>query len=382
MRSPSSPEDQGVTFVELFFDLAFVFAVTKTVDLFHHGFGWATIGQATIVFWLVWWAWTQFTWTLNAADTKHQIVVASTLASTAIAFFMAVALPDAFRDRALLFAIPYVAIRVIGLALYLWVASANKAQRQPVQTFTLVSVGGLLAVMGGSIVGGQTQLWLWGLAIFLDIIALMVAARSKSWSIHPAHFCERHGLVVIIALGETLIVVAVGMTVLTEITTFLTVGTLHIATSCGMWWLYFARMKHHMDRAMETAEGARRSAMARDVYSLIHFLILGGIIAFAVAVENGFAKGSDPVGTSVRIAAALSVGLYGGGTVLAFLRATGRLLIPRLILTLVTLGAMVIPSITAFTALTVACAAVIIVGVIEHRTLGRVGADESATGAP
>src|SRR5688500_8944320 len=120
MRSKSivSPEDQKVTFVELFFDLVFVFSVTQVVGLLHDGLSWIAVGQAILVFWLVWWAWTQFTWALNAADTTHHLVALATLAATAVAFFMAVVVPDAFQARALWFAIPYVLVRVIGLALY------------------------------------------------------------------------------------------------------------------------------------------------------------------------------------------------------------------------------------------------------------------------
>ena len=96
-RSLSSPEDQSVTFVELFFDLVFVFSVTQVVGLFHHGLDWSTAGQGILVFWLVWWAWSQFTWALNAADTTHQWVQLGTLLATAVAFFMAIAVPDVYK---------------------------------------------------------------------------------------------------------------------------------------------------------------------------------------------------------------------------------------------------------------------------------------------
>jgi low temperature requirement protein LtrA len=111
------PEDQSATFVELFFDLVFVFSVTQVVGLLHGEIHWRSAGQGVLVFWLVWWAWTQFTWALNAADTTHPFVELGTLAATAVAFFMPVALPDAFAGRALAFAIPYVVVRSIGLVL-------------------------------------------------------------------------------------------------------------------------------------------------------------------------------------------------------------------------------------------------------------------------
>ncbi|MGH7552375.1 MAG: low temperature requirement protein A [Longimicrobiales bacterium] len=137
-----SPEEQNVTFVELFFDLVFVFCVTQIVGLLHDGFTASAIGQAVLVFWLVWWGWTQFTWALNAADTTHHVVELATLFATAVAFFMAVAIPDAFHGRVAWFAVPYVAVRVTGLTVYGWVAAAADAtQHAAVRKFSLVSVG-------------------------------------------------------------------------------------------------------------------------------------------------------------------------------------------------------------------------------------------------
>src|SRR5919109_2364755 len=111
--------DQPVSFAELFFDLVFVYAVTQVVHIMHGHFEWVYIGRAVLVFWLVWWAWTQFTWALNAANTKHHIVQLGILLATAIAFFMAVNVPESFGNNSLWFAIAYVAGRVIGLTIYI-----------------------------------------------------------------------------------------------------------------------------------------------------------------------------------------------------------------------------------------------------------------------
>ena len=98
MRAIVSPVGQSATFVELFFDLVFVFGVTQLVGLMHHDLSWAGAGKTILVFWMVWWAWTQFTWALNAADTTHPLVELATLVATAIAFFMAVSIPSVFED--------------------------------------------------------------------------------------------------------------------------------------------------------------------------------------------------------------------------------------------------------------------------------------------
>jgi low temperature requirement protein LtrA len=318
MSQPSiaSPDNQNTTFVELFFDLVFVFSVTQVVGLLHGGLNWTTIGQAILVFWLVWWAWTQFTWALNAADTTHQLVELGTLGATALAFFMAVTLPDAFSDRGWWFAIVYVLVRGIGLALYAWVASADPSQRAAVVTFAAVSLGGLVAVLIGGYLGGGIQYWFWGLAIGLDVIAAAVGGQAEGWNLHPEHFGERHGLFVIIALGETLIVAASGVTEAPWTGHLVTVAVLAVAITCGLWWSYFVRIKPILDRALESSRGAEQSTMARDVYSLVHFPMMCGIIAYAVAVEEAIAHPVDPLPLYSRVALAVGLALFVGGMAL------------------------------------------------------------------
>ena len=250
LKSLVSPENQSVTFIELFFDLVFVFAVTQVVGLLHDGITWSGIGQSVLVFWLVWWAWTQFTWTLNAADTTHNLVQLSTLAATVVAFFMAVALPDAFHSRELAFAIPYVLVRVIGLGLYALVAASNERLRAAVTTFSLVSTGGMVAVVLGAVVGDSSQYWFWGFAILLDVIAAGVGGQAEGWDLHTEHFVERHGLFVIIALGESLIVTAGVVTGAEWSGELIGAAVLAVAITFGFWWSYFPISKPRLEHSL------------------------------------------------------------------------------------------------------------------------------------
>ncbi len=252
----ASPEDQSATFVELFFDLVFVFAVTQVVGLLHDGLSWLSAGQAVLVFWLVWWAWTQFTWTLNAADTTHPLIELGTLAAVAAAFFMAVALPNAFHEGALGFAVAYILVRVIGLVFQIWVTWADPSERSAVLSFALVSLGGLAAVLAGGLVGGATIYWFWGLAILLDLVAAAAGGQSEGWNIQPEHFAERHGLFVIIALGETLIVAASGVTGEAWTAELIAVAGLAVAITCGLWWSYFPQTKPLLEHALITKRGS------------------------------------------------------------------------------------------------------------------------------
>ena len=363
-----SPEDQSATFIELFFDLVFVFSVTQVVGLFHGELNWTVVGQAILVFWLVWWAWTQFTWALNAADTTHHLVELGTLVATAVAFFMAVALPDAFQGRGLWFAVPYVLGRVIGLTLYAWVASADPSQRAAVRNFAVVSLGGLAAVLIGGFMGGAMQYWFWGLAILLDIIAAAVGGQAEGWNLHPEHFGERHGLFVIIALGETLIVAAGGVTGVPWTGSLIVIAVLAVAITCGLWWSYFTRAKPELDRALESSHGAEQSTMARDVFSLIHFPMLCGVIAYAVAIEEAIAHPAEPLQFAGRIALAAGLVLFVGGMAVAIWRATRRLFLPRLILSAGTAILVVaVTGVAPLLTLAIAFAGILVIVALEQR---------------
>ena len=334
----ASPADQRVTFVELFFDLVFVFCVTQVVRLLHDGVTWQAVGEVVLVFWMVWWAWTQFTWALNAADTTHPRVQIATLLATAVAFFLAVGIPSAFHGHALWFAGTYVVVRVLGLLVYDWVAWIDPTQRTAVRRFSVVSISGMVAVVIGAFIGGATQYACWAVAIVLDLTAATVGGRAEGWNLHAEHFAERHGLFVIIALGESVIVAALSLADGEWPVDQVAMAVLAVAIACAMWWSYFARSKQELDHALESAEGVERSMLARDAYSIIHFPMVLGIIAFAATVEHGLAHPHDPLGLTGRSLLAVSVLLFAGGMGLALARAKRPVLMARKLVPLATAG--------------------------------------------
>ncbi|MDX1393111.1 MAG: low temperature requirement protein A [Gemmatimonadota bacterium] len=375
-----SPEDQSVTFVELFFDLVFVFSVTQAVGYLHHHLDWTGVGHTVLIFWLVWWAWTQYTWALNAADTTHPAVELSTLLATGIAFFMAVALPGAFAGKALWFAIPYVVVRVLALALYARVSWENDpSQHAAVRAFALLSVGGMAAVLGGALAGGSTQFWLWGMAILLDCIAAMSAGDREGWDLHPDHFAERHGLFIIIALGESLIVAAAGLTGAEAATRdVIGVGVLSVATTCALWWTYFGCAKPALDRDLEHLRGAELSKAGRDAYSLFHFPLVLGVIAFAAAIEGIVLHPADPLDLANRLALGVGVLLFTGVMALSVWRVTSSLPALRILLGAATGGAVVFAAgVSPTTTLAIAFAGSALIGIVEHRKY--IGREEVAT---
>lgn len=369
-RSMVSPDDQKVTFVELFFDLVFVFAVTQVVGLFHEEISLITVGKAVLVFWLVWWAWTQFTWALNAADTTHSVIQLATLVATGIAFFMAVALPRAFGDQSIWFGVTYVLVRILGLTIYLWVASANQALQNAGRTFAIVSISGLVAVLIGSFIGGTPQLWLWGLAIVLDVVAAAVGTQFEELSLHPEHFSERHGLFIIIALGESLIIAAGSVTGSFDTNEILPIALLGVTITGALWWSYFPRTKPLLDEAVESEQGSDQVRLARDVFSLFHFPMVCGIIAYAVTIEEVLVHPDEPMSFIGQLALAVGILLFVGGMAAAVYRATRHILLPRVILVLVTTAAiLVFDGTSAALTLGIALSGLIAILMIEHRTI-------------
>jgi low temperature requirement protein LtrA len=361
-----SPDDQRVTFVELFFDLVFVFCVTQVAALLHDHMDLRSTGSALLVFWLIWWAWTQFTWALNAANTDHPRVQVTTLLATAVAFFLAVGIPRALGDRALWFAAPYVAVRVVGLLVYHWVARNDPAQRRAVRVFGLFSIGGLVAVLAGALAGGTAQYWWWGGAIALDLLAAGIGGQLEGWNLHPEHFVERHALIVIIALGETLIVAAAGLTEAPATPVAIATGVLAVAVTCGLWWSYFRRARPAFEHALAARVGNARSCLARDVFSLMHFPMLCGVIAMAAATRDALAHPEQLLGMSARVALGVGAVLFVSGTSVAIWRATGRMPVWRGLLAPAAAAAIIAAGMVPWVAMTALFAMLVGVSLIEH----------------
>ena len=363
----ASPDDQKVTFVELFFDLVFVFCVTQVVTLLHGHIDARSAASALLVFWLVWWAWTQFTWALNAANTDHPRVQLTTLLATAVAFFLAVGIPRAFGDGALWFAVPYVVLRVVGLLVYSWVAWADPLQRTAVRVFGLFSAAGLAAVLAGGLVGGSAQYLWWGLAIALDLMAAGIGAQREGWNLHPDHFVERHGLIVIIALGETLIVAASSLVAAPPTLTAMTTGAMAVAVTCGLWWSYFRHALRAFEHEMSTREGNARSRLARDVFSVMHFPMLCGVIAMAAATEEALAHPELSLSADLRVALGGGAVLFICGTSAALWLATGRAWLWRTVLAPAAAVAVVAVGAIPGVAMGILLAMLVVIAAIEHR---------------
>ena len=310
-RGIRTSQPQGVAFVELFFDLVFVFAVTQlTAETAHHLSADGVL-RSVIVGWLIWWAWTQFTWTLNPADTSHDLVRVVTLAATAAAFVMAASVPRAFTDEALWFALPYIAVRLLGLGLQVRVEMEREgADHAAVYRWAGASLVGLGLVLVGSLAEPGLRSIIWLGAIGADFAAATWAGRQAVWDLNPAHLSERHGLFVIIALGESLIVAGAAIAAAPLTLDLMAAVGGSIVVACLLWWTYFGWLKDSLEHRFAMASPDRLGPLARDAFSFAHFPLVCGIVGFAVAVEETVAHPEDAMLPAVLAALGIGVSLF------------------------------------------------------------------------
>ncbi|HEU5113388.1 MAG TPA: low temperature requirement protein A [Acidimicrobiia bacterium] len=316
MTTIRGTEEQGATFVELFFDLVFVFAVTQVTATLAHDLTAAGLLRALIVFWLVWWAWTQYTWSLNEADTEHVSIRLITLVATALAFLMAVTVPLITSPFGWLFPISYLVLRMVGISLQWRLAAGDSVWARSVRTWTVLSSLGLLAVIAAVFLPADLRFVALGVAALLDVLAAVRAGRGE-WRLFPGHFSERHGLFVIIVLGESLIAAGVTVTDQSLSVRLLLVAVTAVAGTCALWWTYFGWAKDALEERMRSQSPQSLGRFARDVYSFGHFPLIFGVIGFAIAIEEAIAHPKEPLPLPGALALCVGVGLIVGSTALA-----------------------------------------------------------------
>ena len=334
----TAPEGQSATFVELFFDLVFVFALTEVTALTLEHLDWSGAARSALIFWMIWWAWTQWTWALNPSDTEHAVVRLTTLVATAVAFIMAASVGLAFdAELGHWFAIPYVAVRALGMAIYLVVASEHREQLRAVRQFTLASVPGMVVVIVGGFVDADLRPWVWLAAVILDIGATVMAGGYEDWRLHADHFAERHGLFVIIALGESLIVVGLIFAGSERDAEVVRVAIGAVAITCLLWWSYFGWVKDALETQLDHEPGSTEGMLARDTYSLVHYPLIGGVIGIAIGFEEMILHPDEHLETAGLVALSIGLALFVGSAAVAWLRAGRQLLVVRLVLLALTI---------------------------------------------
>jgi low temperature requirement protein LtrA len=293
MRAHIVPTDErhAVTTLELFFDLVFVFAITQVTSFMAHDIGPRSVLRGAVMLALLWFAWCSYAWLGNQAHADEGVVRAAMLVAMGALFLVAMAIPEAWGDRGAGISAPLVlagalaVVRLGHLSVYA-VAAAGDAglRRQLARTAGPVGVACALLV-AGALVGGAAQTALWALALVIDYIGIYVSGTD--WRLPaPGHFAERHGGIVIIALGESLIAVGVGATDLPLTVPVIATALLGLVVSVALWWTYFDVVAPVAERVLTQCTGVDRVRLARDSFTYLHFPMIAGIIYLALGLKK------------------------------------------------------------------------------------------------
>jgi low temperature requirement protein LtrA len=285
LTAPAPVEtEQKVTTLELFFDLVFVFAITQVTTMLAHDPTWAGLGRGLLVLANLWWAWAAYSWLTNTIDPEESTTRLTMIAAAGAALIASLAVPGAFGQDALVFGLAYTAVRVLHVVLFIK-ASPDAQLRGAIERMApgfLISSG--LIVAAGAVHGAlRTELWC--LALIVHVAGLWVGG-VRGWRVSAGHFAERHGLIVIIALGESIVSVGVGAAGHRVDAPIIATALLGVAVAAAIWWSYFGVAAIVAERRLRRAEGDERARIARDSYTYLHLPMVAGIVLLALGIKK------------------------------------------------------------------------------------------------
>jgi low temperature requirement protein LtrA len=287
-------EGERVTPLELFFDLVFVLALTQCTTLIARTPTWEGMLKGLLVLGVLWWSWCGYAWLTSVVDPEEGAVRLAMFAAMAAFLVCALCVPGAFGSEALLFACAYAAVRAAHIVLFVLASREDSQLRHSV-----IGLAGSTAIGAGllfvaAVTSGGLQLGLWGLAIVLDMGGPLLFG-AEGWRLAPGHFAERHGLIVIIALGESIVALGVGARAVIG-AGIVAAAVLGVVVTAALWWVYFDVAAIVAGRRLaKAAEGRERNEIARDSYSYLHLPMIAGIALIAVGMKRTLSNVDDPL---------------------------------------------------------------------------------------
>ena len=301
--------EQRVTALELFFDLVFVFAITQVTGFLYHGPSWTRLVEAFAILMVLWFAWTGYAWLGNTAGSDEGPMRVVLLAAMAPLLVASLAVPHAFGKDALVFGVAYFLVRALHIVAYGVLARGNPELRSVVLRLarTILPAAGFLVVAGA--VPGPWRALCWGAALAIDYGGLLISS-TEGWRVEPAHFAERHGLIIIIALGESIVALGVGASGLALDAGVVAGVVLGLAVAGCLWWAYFDVVATVAERRLREAGPAGRARIARDSYSYLHLPMVAGIVVFAFGAKETLVHVHAHLATVPAVALCGGVALY------------------------------------------------------------------------
>ena len=355
-------EEQKVTPLELFFDLVFVFAFTQVTGLMADNPTWEGVGQGMLVLAAVWWAWGGFAWLTNSLHSDDGIARLGLMAAMGAMLIAALAVPQAFGEDSVIFGLAYFAVRAIHIAVYIY-GAPEAHNRDAIRNLApgLLAAPALIAVAG--FLDGGAAAGLWIVALLIDYGTPYLRDVS-GFTVSPAHFHERFGLIIIIALGESIVATGSGLGV-TGLTGGVVITAIAgLAIAAAQWWAYFDVVALVAERNFAALSGAAQARLARDSYGVLHLLLIGGIVLVALGLKKALLHVDEPLDTVPAFALCGGAALYLLGHIAVRLRNLGTLNRQRLFTALVLLA--LIPFATSADA----AVAVVVVALVHVALIG------------
>lgn len=362
-------ESEAVTPLELFFDLVFVLALTQCTALMAGSPTWEGLARGLLVLGVLWWAWVGYAWLTSVIDPEEGIVRIVIFVAMAALLVVSLCVPEAFGDLGLLFAGAYAVVRVAHIVLFVLASRGDPGLRTSVIGLAVGTAVGVGLLVGASFADGWLQGGLWAVALLLDAGGPYVFG-AEGWKLVPHHFAERHGLILIIALGESIVAIGVGAEAGID-AGVVTAAVLGIAVAAVLWWLYFdvvARVAEH--KLARAAVGRERNEMARDSYSYLHFPMVAGIVLIALGLKKTLGHVGDPLHTVPAVALLGGTALYLLAHVAFRLRTVHTVNVARLVTAVVALAliplAIEVPALVSLAILTAVLVALIAFETIHY----------------
>jgi low temperature requirement protein LtrA len=383
-RPPQVEGEERVTPLELFFDLVFVLSFTQVTFTMAHDPSWEGLGEGMLILAAVWWAWAAYGWLTNTIDPDQNLNRLCMFAAMAAMLVVSLSIPQAFGDRGLLFGCSYFFVRAMHLVLYVTNTKRDDDTDNLQAIMKLAPgllLGSALLIVAGALDGGaRTSVWI--IAILIDWSTPLLFG-SEGFRLHPGHFAERYGLIIIIALGES--VLAIGAAAEISLSTGEVVAALlGITAVVALWWAYFDIVAIVAERRLKEAPPGEQAPLARDSYSYLHFPMIAGIVLLALGLKRTLADTGEPLDTVPAIALCGGPALYMIGHIAFRFRNVGTLNKHRTVATVALLAliplALSADALGALTAVSVLLAGLIAYEAIRFREArARVRANPSAT---
>ncbi|MEU0793600.1 low temperature requirement protein A [Amycolatopsis sp. NPDC005961] len=288
----SADEDHRVSTIELFFDLVFVYAITQTTQLMADHLSPMGVGQGLAMLAVLWWCWCSYAWLGTTIHVDHGIARLAMFGAMTVMFLVSLTIPEAFVDHPGglfapgLFVVCYALVRLLHLVAYLGAARHDPGLRKVLLKMFVGLLPSVALLAVSTALSGPWQLGLWVVALLADYLNVYLAG-PEGWRLNsPAHFAERFGLIVIIALGESIVAIGIGIGALPM--SWLVAGgaVCGLALAAGMWWTYFDVVARVSEHRLTQATGTERTKLATDSYTFLHLPLIAGIVLVALGLKK------------------------------------------------------------------------------------------------